>query len=158
MQKLQKRYQFHITGVVQAVGFRPFVFKLATQHGLSGWVSNGSDGVRIEVQGPEDRLKNFSQAIRENAPPLARIDQLTCRQIPPVREQGFRIEPSQDRSAHHPVIGPDAALCPACRHELFDHDDRRFGHPFISCVDCGPRYTIIEAVPYDREKTSMKAF
>ena len=78
---MHKRYQLHITGVVQGVGFRPFIFRLAAQHHLSGWVSNGSDGVRIEVQGCEDRLKNFSNAIRKSAPPLARIDQLTCREI-----------------------------------------------------------------------------
>ena len=155
---MDHRYQLHITGIVQAVGFRPFIFRLATEYGLAGWVSNGSDGVRIEVQGPECRLKDFCQAIRRNRPPLARIDQFTCQTIPTISAKAFRIEPSRDRLSHHPVIGPDAALCPACREELFDRDNRRFGHPFISCVDCGPRYTIIEAVPYDREKTSMNAF
>ena len=143
---------------MQAVGFRPFIFRLATEYGLAGWVSNGADGVRIEVQGPESRLNDFCQAVRHNPPPLARIDQLTCQTIPAISAGDFRIEPSRDSASHNPVIGPDAGLCSACRKELTEKDNRRFAHPFISCVDCGPRYTIIEAVPYDREKTSMSAF
>ena len=153
-----KRYSLHITGIVQGVGFRPFVFREAQERGLGGWVINGADGVRIEVEGPTGELEGFVEAIKNDPPPLARIAELSCREIAVRGEEGFSIRASRDDGAHHPVIGPDAGICGACREELFDPSNRRFGHPFISCVDCGPRYTIIEGVPYDREKTSMKDF
>ena len=155
---LPKRYRVQISGVVQGVGFRPFIFRLATERGLAGWVSNGAAGVEIEVQGLERDLKNFVRAIGNNLPPLASIEQLSFQEISSAEDRGFRIKASEDKGEHHPVIGPDAATCPACVGELFDPANRRFGHPFISCVDCGARYTIIKGVPYDREKTSMKVF
>ena len=155
---MDKRYYLHITGVVQGVGFRPFVFRLAVEYGLAGWVSNGAAGVEIEVQGSTEAVEEFVRAIKENPPPLARIEQLECRGVEVAEDSGFSIKASEDKGEHHPVIGPDAATCTACVAELRDRENRRFGHPFVSCVDCGPRYTIIEGVPYDREKTSMKAF
>ena len=155
---MDKRYYLHITGVVQGVGFRPFVFRLAGEYGLAGWVSNGAAGVQIEVQGPISALDDFVRAVKENSPPLSQVDRLDCQEIKVTVDSGFRIRVSEDKGEHHPVIGPDAATCAACVAELNDPKNRRFGHPFISCVDCGPRYTVIEGVPYDREKTSMKAF
>ena len=155
---MDKRYCLHINGVVQGVGFRPFVFRLAEKHGLSGWVSNGSGGVEIEVQGSIKALDSFVRAVKENPPMLARIEKLECEKVEVVEDSGFRIRASEDKGEHHPVIGPDASTCVACTKELFDPENRRFKHPFISCVDCGARYTIIKGVPYDREKTSMRVF
>ena len=155
---MDKRYYLHINGVVQGVGFRPLIFRLAHEHGLAGWVSNGAGGVEIEVQGPISALDGFVRAVKENPPALAQIEELECEEVEVAEDNGFRIKVSEDEGEHHPVIGPDAATCAACTEELFDSANRRYGHPFISCVDCGARYTIIEGVPYDREKTSMRIF
>ena len=119
-------------------------------------MSNGADGVRIEVEG--EGLEGFVEAVRGEAPPLARIEEVKCEEIEVEGGEGFCIRASVDDGAHHPVIGPDAGICGACRGELFEQGNRRYGHPFISCVDCGARYTIIEGVPYDRERTSMGDF
>src|SRR5574341_234801 len=148
----------HITGVVQGVGFRPFVYGLATQLGLKGWVRNTSAGVDIEVDGTQDRLAAFVNALRHQAPPLARIDELYQEQHAPRSFTAFQILHSQAIAEAFQPISPDVAVCSDCLRELFDPGDRRYRYPFINCTHCGPRFTIIGDIPYDRPNTTMAAF
>ena len=153
-----QRWAIRIRGQVQGVGFRPFVYRLATQRGLSGFVRNDGAGVAIEVQGSPAVLDDFINALRQ-PPALARIDDLAVSDLIPDRNVGdtFAIV----ASSGGPVtaeIAPDSAICPACLAELFDPRDRRYRYPFINCTDCGPRYTITAALPYDRPNTSMAGF
>jgi len=150
----------HIRGIVQGVGFRPFVYNLATQLGLAGWVRNSSSGVEIEAVGPESILRTFLQRLREEAPPLARIDtfQVTAIPRPAQRPSGFAIYHSEGRPGEFLPIAPDVAICDACLRELFDPGDRRYRYPFINCTNCGPRFTIIRDIPYDRPNTTMAPF
>jgi len=147
-----------VTGVVQGVGFRPFVHRLAARHGLSGWVRNGADGVRINVEGTAEDLAAFARALRTESPPLARIEAIERRACAPEGLTEFVIRESEDDSDQRQPVSPDVAVCPACLNELFHPANRRYLYPFITCTDCGPRYTVIEAMPYDRERTSMRAF
>ncbi|HSC58259.1 MAG TPA: carbamoyltransferase HypF [Gemmatimonadales bacterium] len=147
-----------ITGLVQGVGFRPFVHRLARRHGLAGWVRNASGSVEVWLEGPEPALDGFLAGLRPEAPVLARIAGIEVERRPPQPVAGFRILESQvDAGARLPV-SPDVATCAACEAELFDPRDRRFHYPFITCTDCGPRFTVIDAMPYDRARTSMRAF
>ena len=149
--------RLRITGVVQGVGFRPFVHRLATRLGLGGWVRNVAGAVEIHVEGPEDVLALFVGALGTEAPPVARIDAVESASATADGAESFIITHSIDADSARPVA-PDVGTCAHCEAELFDSDDRRYRHPFITCTDCGPRYTIIDALPYDRERTSMKAF
>ncbi len=152
-----QRLAIRIRGQVQGVGFRPFVYRLATQRQLCGFVRNDSAGVEIEAQGAPEQLAAFQQDLRQ-PPPLARIDALWVAELPPLSgEAGFEIAVSH-RGAVTAEITPDAATCPACLAELFDPGNRRWRYPFINCTDCGPRYTITAALPYDRPNTSMAGF
>jgi hydrogenase maturation protein HypF len=150
--------RLHVTGIVQGVGFRPFVHRLAARHGLAGWVRNASGDVQIEVEGPAEAITDFARALEREAPPLARIERVRLERIPPAGRGAFAIQSSAAESDRRQPISPDVALCAACEAELFDPADRRYHYPFITCTDCGPRFTIIEAMPYDRERTSMRAF
>jgi len=150
--------RLQVTGVVQGVGFRPFVHRLASRHGLAGWVRNASGDVQIEVEGPADAIVMFTRALEQEAPPLARIERVRLEPIPPAGRGVFAIQTSAAESGGRQPISPDVALCAACEAELFDPADRRYHYPFITCTDCGPRFTVIEALPYDRERTSMRAF
>jgi len=153
-----QRWRILIQGIVQGVGFRPFVYGQALQWKLSGFVLNDSTGVTIEVEGSIDRLEGFQQALREKMPPLARIDTLV-REIVPVRNEiDFKIAHSEAGDERHALISPDTALCQDCLRELFDPKDRRYLYPFINCTNCGPRFTIIQNVPYDRAQTTMSVF
>jgi hydrogenase maturation protein HypF len=152
-----ERRRLRITGVVQGVGFRPFVHGLASRSALGGFVLNDGSGVVVEAEGPPEALEEFSAAIAEEAPALARLDSLTVESIPPRKEQAFRIERSEGGEATA-LIPADVATCEECLRELFDPDDRRYRYPFINCTQCGPRFTIVEGVPYDRPKTTMAAF
>jgi hydrogenase maturation protein HypF len=143
--------------VVQGVGFRPFVHRLAERHRLTGWVRNAAGEVRILVEGDPGGLDGFLEALRSEAPPLARVDRIEREPHPTGAASGFAILSSIEDEGRQPVPA-DVALCPACEAELLDPADRRHRHPFVTCTDCGPRYTVIEAVPYDRERTSMRAF
>jgi hydrogenase maturation protein HypF len=147
-----------VTGVVQGVGFRPFVHRLAVRLHLDGWVRNTAGEVRIEVEGAPSHLDEFLTALGLEAPPLARIERIDTERHPPGGLRGFAIEASQDQPDRRQPVSPDVAICAACEAELRDPADRRFGYPFITCTDCGPRFTVIEAMPYDRERTSMRAF
>jgi hydrogenase maturation protein HypF len=152
-----ERRRLRITGVVQGVGFRPFVHGLASGRALGGFVLNDGGGVVVEAEGPPSALEEFTAAIAEQAPSLARLDSLTVETIEPRRERGFRIERSEGGEATA-LIPADVATCEECLRELFDPGDRRYRYPFINCIQCGPRFTIVEGVPYDRRKTTMAGF
>jgi hydrogenase maturation protein HypF len=153
-----ERRRILIQGIVQGVGFRPFVYGQALQWRLVGFVLNDSGGVTIEVEGTSESLNGFQQALHEKAPPLARIDTLSAESIAPCYDSAFTIAQSHAGTERQVLISPDTATCNDCLHELFDQGDRRFHYPFINCTNCGPRFTIIQDVPYDREKTTMRVF
>ncbi len=147
-----------VSGVVQGVGFRPFVHRLAVRHELGGWVLNAAGDVQIQVEGAAERIAAFTRALSVEAPPLARIEALAVDSCAPAGLATFRILESRDDPARRQPVSPDAALCAACEAELFDPANRRYHYPFITCTDCGPRFTVIDAMPYDRERTSMRVF
>lgn len=147
-----------VRGIVQGVGFRPFIYTLAESIGLKGWVKNTSSGVEIEVSGSTEQLERFVAAIRSEAPPLARIDDLRTKPIKTNGFDTFQILESQPEAGAFMPISPDVAICPDCRRELFDPTDRRFRYPFINCTNCGPRFSIIRDIPYDRPYTTMASF
>lgn len=143
---------------MQGVGFRPFVFRLATELGLTGWVRNTPAGVELELQGRADQLADFKQRLQTELPPLAAINSLESSDLPARdHETGFVILASSD-GRREPQITPDSALCADCLRELFDPANRRFRHPFITCTNCGPRWTIVTGIPYDRPLTTMAGF
>ena len=150
------RARITVRGVVQGVGFRPFIYRLAQEHKLNGWVLNSSEGVVIEVEG--EALDGFASDIRAKAPPLAQVEQVQIINLPPVGYECFVIQPSRDEAETSALVPPDIALCADCQRELFDPVDRRYRYPFINCTNCGPRFTIIEGIPYDRPKTTMRSF
>ncbi len=150
--------QIHITGIVQGVGFRPFVYGLAKELGLAGWVRNTSAGVDIAVDGQRESLQAFVQALREKAPPLARIDKLDVTWQAANGFSDFKIIHSQGAPDDFLPVSPDASICPDCLRELFDPADRRYRYPFINCTHCGPRFTILRDIPYDRPNTTMAVF
>jgi hydrogenase maturation protein HypF len=145
-------------GVVQGVGFRPFVYQLATKYDLKGWVCNTSEDVKIEVQGESKDLKHFLAELQDNAPPLASIESITVNYHPPADYTSFEIRHSIAEEGKYQLVSPDIATCPACLREIFSPEDRRYHYPFTNCTNCGPRFTIIEDIPYDRPKTTMRSF
>ncbi len=150
--------RIHIKGVVQGVGFRPFVYGLAHQYRLTGWVRNTSAGVDIEVDGQPEMLAAFTQALQNEAPPLARIDSFVASERPVNGFHSFEIVHSQATPGAFQPVSPDVSICDDCLDELFDPADRRHRYPFINCTNCGPRFTIIQDIPYDRPKTTMAPF
>ncbi|CPR12555.1 hydrogenase maturation factor, HypF [Mycobacterium bohemicum DSM 44277] len=154
------RQRVTVTGVVQGVGFRPFVHRIAGELGLAGFVGNDSGAVFLEVQGARERVSEFVRRLRAQAPPLARIDGIRVVEVPAdgTGDRGFRIVASRTISGPSTPIPPDVAVCGDCVGELFDPRDRRHRHPFITCTNCGPRFTIIRELPYDRPATTMAAF
>jgi hydrogenase maturation protein HypF len=151
--------RIQVTGVVQGVGFRPFVHRLALRHGLEGWVRNESGEVEIALSGTDDALTQFLEELRTEAPPLARIDGvLATREVPRDEYEGFRILESGPSTDHRQPVPADVSMCDACTAEMSDPQNRRFRYPFITCTDCGPRYSVIEGLPYDRHLTSMRSF
>ena len=154
-----ERRRLEVDGIVQGVGFRPFVHRLATQLELTGWVRNDAGSVTVEVEGPTDALDTFTDRLTADAPPLAVLSRVrTVATDEPVGEDGFAIAASASTSRPVPTAPPDTATCDACRAELGDPTDRRHRHPFITCTDCGPRFTIITSLPYDRPTTTMALF
>ena len=158
-----RHVHIHVTGIVQGVGMRPFVYREAMAHGICGWVLNAGDGVHIEAHAPADALDAFVAALSEHAPAAARVEHvevvdLAANGWDAANEQGFRIVASQDQTAHTTLVSPDIATCDDCLRELFDPADRRYHYPFINCTNCGPRFTIIQSLPYDRAATSMDCF
>ncbi len=164
----ERRRRLTVTGVVQGVGFRPFVHRLATELNLTGFVGNDSGSVFIEVQGPAGALDRFAARLRSDAPPLATVREVVATEIPsvpadpaggePTAPAAFHIVDSHTADAAATPVPPDVAICDNCVAELFDPADRRYRHPFITCTDCGPRFTIIKALPYDRPATTMADF
>lgn len=158
-----RHVHIHVTGIVQGVGMRPFVYREAMTHGICGWVLNAGDGVHIEAHAPADALDTFVAALSEHAPAAARVERVDIADLEPggwsaADEQGFHIVASQDQTAHTTLVSPDIATCDDCLRELFDPADRRYHYPFINCTNCGPRFTIIRSLPYDRAATSMDCF
>jgi hydrogenase maturation protein HypF len=147
-----------ITGIVQGVGFRPFVFAMAKRHNLSGWVRNTSAGVDIEVDGASRDIRDFVRDVQSQAPPLSKIDTFKVEDRQANGYQGFEIKQSFTIQGAFQPVSPDVSVCPDCLRELFDPADRRYRYPFINCTNCGPRFTIIEDIPYDRPKTTMAGF
>ena len=134
------------------------MYALAQRHALSGFVLNDGRGVRIEVEGEESALNAFEEAIRGEAPPLSKIERIRTQSLPSVGFQDFTIRRSTHEGKKRTWISPDTSVCPECLRELFDPKDRRFHYPFINCTHCGPRFTIVEDVPYDRDRTTMRSF
>lgn len=158
-----RHVHIHVTGIVQGVGMRPFVYREAMAHGICGWVLNAGDGVHIEAHALADALDAFVDALSEHAPAAARVEHvevvdLAANGWDAANEEGFRIVASQDQTAHTTLVSPDIATCDDCLRELFDPTDRRYHYPFINCTNCGPRFTIIRSLPYDRAATSMDCF
>lgn len=158
-----RHVHIHVTGIVQGVGMRPFVYREAMAHGICGWVLNAGDGVHIEAHAQSESLDEFVAALSEHAPAASRVEHVELIDLAPgdwdaANEQGFRIVASQDQTAHTTLISPDIATCDDCLRELFDPADRRYHYPFINCTNCGPRFTIIRSLPYDRAATSMDCF
>ncbi|MGH3086452.1 MAG: carbamoyltransferase HypF [Rubrobacteraceae bacterium] len=155
---LQERREVSVRGIVQGVGFRPFVYALARRHGLSGMVRNDAEGVHIEVEGPPEELELFVRGIEEEAPPLAVVEAVSWRPLAVLRERDFRIEESREGVQRRALVSPDVATCDECLLELLDPRDRRHRYPFTNCTNCGPRFTITRSVPYDRAMTTMAHF
>jgi len=152
------RTRITVTGVVQGVGFRPFVHRLATELGVTGFVGNDAAAVFIEAQGTPRAVSEFTRRLSAEPPPLALINAISAKPVAPRREDGFLIVASTSAGGHRTLIPPDVATCDACVRELFDPASRRYRHPFITCTDCGPRFTIISDLPYDRPATTMAGF
>jgi [NiFe] hydrogenase maturation protein HypF len=152
------RRRLRVDGIVQGVGFRPFVHRLAAGLELGGFVTNTSDGVVIEIEGPPARLDEFARRLRDEAPPLARVVSVAAEELPPADDATFVIRPSVDSPGVTTLVPPDVATCADCLREIRDPRDRRFRYPFTNCTNCGPRWTIIRHLPYDRPWTSMAGF
>jgi len=147
-----------VCGIVQGVGFRPFVYGLATKHNVKGWVCNTSEDVKIEVEGKAEAIEQFYLELQTKAPPLAHIEDVTISYHPPIGYKKFEIRHSIVEKGKYQLISQDIATCQACLSELLNSNDRRYRYPFTNCTNCGPRFTIIEDMPYDRLKTTMKHF
>ena len=152
------RRQIEVSGIVQGVGFRPYIYRLATERKLVGTIRNTTSGVTIEIQGPAPAVEDFISRLPQEAPPLARITEIATADLPCNGDQGFRIIASHGEETIRTLISPDVATCDDCLHELFDPGDRRYRYPFINCTNCGPRFTITRSIPYDRPRTSMAPF
>ena len=155
---MKSRYKVTIQGIVQGVGFRPFVYQQALARRLTGYVANTSHGVDLEVEGKQEDLDDFIRILRQDPPPLSHITSLQVQPLPVQGDSDFTILKSQAQETRSALISPDVAVCPDCLREMRDPQDRRYRYPFINCTNCGPRYTIIKDIPYDRAKTTMAAF
>ena len=150
--------RIEVKGIVQGVGFRPFVHRLVEKWGFTGWVRNTSDGAELELCGARGALLHFIEELKHNAPPLALIESVEFSEVKPGDYAGFEIIASEAHERMETLVSPDVGICADCRRELLDPHDRRYRYPFINCTNCGPRFTIIKSVPYDRASTSMSAF
>lgn len=155
---MRRREILRIKGIVQGVGFRPFLYRIALGRGLNGFVLNDDEGVLLEVEGDTRALAGLDQSIREDAPPLSRIDSIKITKLPPAGHEGFEIRESPRARRRRVPISPDAATCPDCLGDILDPGNRRYRYPFTNCTHCGPRLTIVLDVPYDRSRTTMNGF
>lgn len=156
--KYSRRIRLSVSGAVQGVGFRPFIYRLATELGLAGWVGNSSQGVVIEIEGSKAAAEQFLKRLRDERPPNSAIQSIESSSLAPTGESRFEIVGSMASGEKSAVMLPDIATCPDCLREIFDPGNRRFLYPFTNCTHCGPRFSIIEALPYDRDHTTMKGF
>jgi hydrogenase maturation protein HypF len=154
----QERREISVRGIVQGVGFRPFIYSLARRHGLAGLVRNDAEGVHIEAEGAPEELDRFLLGITQEAPSLAVVEAITWRPLAVLEERTFRIEESREGARRRALVSPDVAACGECLAEIFDPSDRRYRYPFTNCTNCGPRFTITRSVPYDRAMTTMSGF
>src|SRR5262245_60764495 len=145
-----------VRGVVQRAGFRPFVYRLAQLPALSGWVSNDADGVEVHVEGPEEAVRGFVLDLEARPPAAAAIVTLEVRHTTPLNARGFAIRESEHGARPTTRVSPDLPVCDACLSELMDPRDRRYAYPYVNCTACGPRFSIVLALPYDREQTTMR--
>jgi hydrogenase maturation protein HypF len=150
------RARLTIRGAVQGVGFRPCVFRLATELGLAGWVNNSAQGVFVELEGPRRQVQEFVLRIAREKPPRSFIQSLETSWLDPAGYREFEIRASDPLGPKTALVLPDIAICPDCVQEIFDPNNRRYQYPFTNCTNCGPRFSIIEALPYDRANTSMR--
>ncbi len=155
---MAQRFRVHIQGIVQGVGFRPFIYQLAHRYRLHGYVANTPKGVEVEVEGVQEDLHQFLRELPESVPPLAKVTQIETEELPAAAYRTFEIKSSAGGEERAALISPDTETCGDCLRELFDRENRRYLYPFINCTNCGPRYTIIKDIPYDRDKTSMAIF
>jgi hydrogenase maturation protein HypF len=155
---MRRRLAVTVRGTVQGVGFRPHVYRLARRHGLGGWVRNSTGPVEIEVEGEEEALGRFLADLEEHPPPLARIEEVQSRTLAPAGASSFVILESRPRPGDFQSVSPDAATCSDCLAEILDPRNRRYRYPFTNCTNCGPRFTVIESLPYDRPLTTMRQF
>jgi hydrogenase maturation protein HypF len=154
----RERREVSVRGIVQGVGFRPFIYALARRHELSGLVRNDADGVRIEVEGAPEDLERFVRVLEEDPPPLAMVESVFWQPLATLGDREFRIEESREGLRRQALVSPDVATCDDCLAELLNPTDRRYRYPFTNCTNCGPRFTITRSVPYDRATTTMSAF
>lgn len=154
--QLRKRIQ--VRGIVQGVGFRPFVFNLAQKIGLTGYVLNSSAGVTIEIEGTDSAIEEFLHALTGSLPPLAQIEEVSITDVDPLGDVRFAIQESRNEAGEFVLVSPDVATCRDCWRDFGDPANRRYGYPFTNCTNCGPRYTIVRDIPYDRPKTTMACF
>ena len=154
----RRRQRLTVEGVVQGVGFRPFVYGLARKGNLAGFVGNDSRGVFIEIEGPAASLDAFREALTTSPPPLATIESVALEEMAITGEESFRIVHSEAQASENTLVSPDICICDDCYKELFDPANRRFAYPFINCTNCGPRFSIIKDIPYDRPLTTMAEF
>ncbi len=157
-EKAMRRVRARVDGTVQGVGYRPFVFRLAAELGIAGWVLNDERGVLVEAEGPPDAVHVFLARLRADAPPLAEVRGVEAQDVPVVGEAGFEIVSSVHGGAATAPVTPDSATCDDCLAELADPSDRRHRYPFLNCTNCGPRFTIVRGIPYDRPLTTMAQF
>jgi hydrogenase maturation protein HypF len=158
MSEAKRRIRTLFTGIVQGVGFRPFIYRVATRHRLGGFVCNTTEGVTLEVEGPAGRVEKFSSELLKSLPPAAEVSSISSSDVALLGESEFRIIASEQEGRKEVLISPDIATCADCLRELNDPEERRYRYPFINCTNCGPRLTIIRDVPYDRANTSMACF
>ena len=147
-----------VVGIVQGVGFRPFVYRLAAEEKLAGWVRNTSEGVQMEIEGAQPSISTFLRRLRHEVPSIARIDEIKTEICPPQGATIFQIRDSSFEGEKGQIVSPDVATCSDCLTDLMDPTNRRYRYPFTNCTNCGPRFTIITDMPYDRPSTTMRSF
>ncbi|MFZ3071738.1 MAG: acylphosphatase, partial [Thermodesulfobacteriota bacterium] len=152
------RTRIRVKGIVQGVGFRPFIYNLAKRHNLKGFCLNDSEGVLIEAEGRSSDIETFITEIKESPPPLSKVDEAIVEKLPPAGFRDFSIKESLHDERKFSQISPDVSVCEECIVELENPDDRRYEYPFINCTNCGPRYSITLGIPYDRKNTTMAKF
>lgn len=149
----------HVKGIVQGVGFRPFVYRMAKKYLINGWVLNATDGVHIHAEGESALVDEFIMELSDNAPAASKVEEIDIKEVPLEDFDSFEIRFSDDEDvAETTLVSPELATCDDCVAELFNPNDRRYRYPFVNCTNCGPRFTIIDHLPYDRAATSMAAF